>query len=69
MVVFDVVFAMTGGGPGHSTETIVSTSITKGISESQFGYGSAFAVIFSIIVMIVVAFQIKVLKKWENRMS
>ncbi|OPH49326.1 sugar ABC transporter permease [Paenibacillus ferrarius] len=67
--VFDVVFAMTGGGPGHSTETIVITLMNKGISESQFGYGSAFAVVFSIIVIIVAALQIKVLKRWEDGVS
>lgn len=66
--VFDVVFAMTGGGPGHSTETIVMTLMNKGITESQFGYGSAFAVVFSIIIMIIALFQLKVLKRWEDKL-
>ncbi|HTG69337.1 MAG TPA: sugar ABC transporter permease [Candidatus Udaeobacter sp.] len=66
--VFDVIFAMTGGGPGHSTETIVMTLINKGITESQFGYGSSFAVVFSLLIMIVAFIQLKVLKKWEERL-
>ncbi|MFD0619734.1 carbohydrate ABC transporter permease [Paenibacillus sp. GCM10027629] len=65
--VFDVVFSMTKGGPGHSTETIVMTLMTKGISEGQYGYGSAFAVVFSIMIMIVVLIQLKVLKRWEDK--
>lgn len=66
--VFDVIFSMTGGGPGHSTETIVMTLMNKGITEAQFGYGSAFAVVFSFLIMIVAFVQLKVLNKWEERM-
>ncbi|AIQ43211.1 sugar ABC transporter permease [Paenibacillus sp. FSL R5-0912] len=66
--VFDVIFSMTGGGPGHSTETIVMTLMNKGITEAQFGYGSAFAVVFSFLIMIVAFIQLKVLNKWEERM-
>lgn len=65
--VFDVVFSMTKGGPGHSTETIVMTLMNKGISEGQYGYGSAFAVIFSLMIMVVVLIQLKVLKRWEDK--
>ncbi|NOU84568.1 ABC transporter permease subunit [Paenibacillus sp. LMG 31460] len=66
--VFDVIFAMTHGGPGHSTETIVMTLITKGITQTQYGYGSAFAVVFSLIIMLITFIQLRVLKRWEEKL-
>ncbi|NOU71744.1 ABC transporter permease subunit [Paenibacillus sp. LMG 31458] len=66
--VFDVIFAMTHGGPGHSTETIVMTLITKGITHAQYGYGSAFAVVFSLLIMLITFIQLRVLKRWEEKL-
>ncbi|MFC7148022.1 carbohydrate ABC transporter permease [Cohnella cellulosilytica] len=66
--VFDVIFVMTNGGPGHSTETIVMTLISKGITQAQYGYGSAFAVVFSLLIMVIVFFQLRVLKRWEDKL-
>jgi raffinose/stachyose/melibiose transport system permease protein len=66
--VFDVIFAMTKGGPGHATETIVMTLLTKGITQAQYGYGSAFAVVFSLMIMLITFIQLGVLKRWEEKL-
>ncbi|WP_219834540.1 carbohydrate ABC transporter permease [Paenibacillus sp. R14(2021)] len=66
--VFDVIFAMTNGGPGHSTETIVMTLLSKGITQAQYGYGSAFAVVFSLMIMLIAFTQLTVLKRWEEKL-
>ncbi|HHF98020.1 MAG TPA: sugar ABC transporter permease, partial [Candidatus Aerophobetes bacterium] len=42
--VFDVVFAMTRGGPGYSTETLVYNIYRQTFVYSRFGYGSALSV-------------------------
>jgi raffinose/stachyose/melibiose transport system permease protein len=66
--VFDVIFAMTNGGPGHATETIVMTLFTKGITEGQYGYGSAFAVVFSALILAIAFIQLRLLRRWEEKL-
>jgi multiple sugar transport system permease protein len=41
---FDVVYAMTGGGPGGSTETISLYAFQNYFRYLDFGYGSAIAI-------------------------
>ena len=55
--VYDLPYGMTKGGPGYSTNTITQSIITKGISQSQYGLGSALAVLFTIACMVVVLLQ------------
>jgi ABC-type sugar transport system permease subunit len=43
--VFDVVYVMTGGGPGTATEPIALYTFNTLLQNLQFGYGSALAVI------------------------
>lgn len=64
--VFDIVYAMTGGGPGYATETIISILITRGFKDGRHGYSCAFSVIFFGLVAIVTLIQLKLLKKWED---
>lgn len=42
---FDVVWIVTGGGPANSSATMATYMINVGFYRSQFGYGSAVAVI------------------------
>jgi len=50
---FDLIWIMTLGGPANSSNTMVTYIIQRGIQRSQFGYGSAVAVILFIISFVV----------------
>jgi len=43
--VFDVVYSLTGGGPGGSTETLSTLTYKTYFSFSQYGLGSAYAIL------------------------
>ncbi|NIW37448.1 MAG: hypothetical protein GWN32_13290 [Gemmatimonadetes bacterium] len=43
--VFDLVYVMTGGGPGTSTEPIALYTFTALLQNLRFGYGSALSVV------------------------
>jgi multiple sugar transport system permease protein len=47
--VFDLVYALTGGGPGTSTEPIALYTFNALLQNLQFGYGSALSVIVFLI--------------------
>lgn len=47
---FDVVFGLTGGGPGGSTETLSTLTYKTYFSFSQYGLGSAFAIISFVLI-------------------
>ncbi|MBT1170055.1 sugar ABC transporter permease [Bifidobacterium sp. SO4] len=55
--VYDLPFGMTKGGPGYATNTITQAIIVNGISQSQYGLGSALAVLFTVACMVVVLGQ------------
>lgn len=63
LMVFDQIVALTGGGPGTSTESISLLIYKGGFSAGEFAYQSANAVIFFIIIVAISLFQIKVLEK------
>ncbi|HET7658169.1 MAG TPA: sugar ABC transporter permease [Bacillales bacterium] len=65
LMVFDQIMAMTGGGPGTSTESISLLIYRGGFSGGEFAYQSANAVIYFIIILAVSVFQIKILQKRE----
>lgn len=56
---FDVIFVMTGGGPGYATHTLPLYAFIKARTNLDFGYGSAIAVLFTILLMVVVVFYLK----------
>ncbi|MDN5601612.1 MAG: sugar ABC transporter permease [Brachybacterium sp.] len=61
--VFDMVFALTGGGPQHRTEVIASLIYNEAFVSSRLGRASAVAVIlFLLLVVITVAQQ-----RWFSR--
>jgi ABC-type sugar transport system permease subunit len=57
---FDLVFAMTGGGPIFHTESIVMYLYEKGFVEFDMGYASAIAWVLFVIILAVSAVQLKV---------
>lgn len=54
----DVIFVMTGGGPGYATHTLPLYAFMKARQNLDFGYGTAIAVAFSILLAGVVAIYI-----------
>ncbi len=56
---FDKVNLLTGGGPANSTTTITQYLYNNGIKVFDFGYGSAGAIVMTLIVLILASFYIK----------
>lgn len=56
---FDKVNLLTGGGPANSTSTITQYLYNYGISSLDFGFGSAGAVIMTILVLLLSSLYIK----------
>ncbi|MEW2402584.1 sugar ABC transporter permease [Streptomyces sp. NPDC046862] len=50
---FDQVYALTGGGPGHATDTISTLIYKDAFTLGEFGYSIALAVVLTIIVAVV----------------
>lgn len=67
--VFDIVRAMTGGGPGYATETIISAMIKVGFTEGNYSLAAAFGVVFFVLVMLFTMALLALLKKWEKEVS
>jgi multiple sugar transport system permease protein len=52
----DLLLVMTGGGPGTSTETLPLYAFLKAWSGADYGYGSALAVVLTLLLLSVVVF-------------
>ncbi|WP_281863701.1 carbohydrate ABC transporter permease [Planomicrobium okeanokoites] len=59
---FDLVFAMTGGGPNNSTEIIATYIFDVAFRSYNFGYASAISVLFMIIIALITFLQFKALR-------
>lgn len=59
--VFDLVYALTGGGPGTSTEPIALYTFNTLLQNLQFGYGSALSVIVFLLTFSLALVYIRVL--------
>lgn len=55
--VFDIVYTMTGGGPGLSTVTLVLTIYNAAFKEYNMGYASAVALLMFVFVILIQALQ------------
>ncbi|MEP7085043.1 MAG: sugar ABC transporter permease [Betaproteobacteria bacterium] len=47
----DVIYVMTGGGPGYATHTLPLYAFKRTYGSMDFGYGSALAVTFSVLLL------------------
>ena len=63
--VFDIVVSTTGGGPAHRTETILTLMFSK-FSDGNYGYASAFGVMFLMVTMFLAVVVLGGFKKWED---
>lgn len=59
--VFDLIWVLTGGGPGGQTETISIYAYKAMFAQTQFGYGSALAVLIALCVGLISYIFIRVL--------
>ena len=50
--VFDLVYVMTGGGPGTATEPIALYTFTSLLQNLRFGYGSALSVLVFLVAFV-----------------
>ncbi|MEU9954827.1 sugar ABC transporter permease [Streptomyces sp. NPDC050982] len=66
---FDQVYALTGGGPGHATDTISTLIYKDAFTLGEFGYSIALAVVLTIIVAVVSTGQFLVLSRNERAAS
>ncbi len=55
----DVIFVMTGGGPGYATYTLPLYSFLEARKNLDFGYGSALAMTFTLLLLGVVVLYLK----------
>lgn len=61
--VFDIVYVMTGGGPGNSTTMLVTYAYSAGFEQRQQGYASAIGVVLYLIVLVMTIVQWRVNKR------
>jgi raffinose/stachyose/melibiose transport system permease protein len=61
---FDHVFALTEGGPGHATETLSTMIYDQGFNFGYYGYSTAVALVLTLIVS---AFVLLQLSFWRSR--
>ena len=50
---FDLIYVMTGGGPGHATEILVTYIYKLGFVQSRFDYAAAVTIVFFILLLAV----------------
>ncbi len=68
LMVFDQIMALTKGGPAQSTESISYLIYNNGMKGGQFGFQSANAVVFFIVIVIISVAQMKFSGKKEEQL-
>lgn len=68
LMVFDQIMALTKGGPAQSTESISYLIYSNGIGGGQFGFQSANAVIFFVVIVAISVFQLNFMGKKEEQL-
>jgi len=62
---FELIFSLTGGGPGTATTPIALDIYNTVFNNNQFGYGSAKSVVLFLLVALITIWQVTVLKRRE----
>jgi multiple sugar transport system permease protein len=55
----DVIYVMTGGGPGYATHTLPLYAFKRTYTAMDFGYGSALAVTFSVMLLCLIVVYLR----------
>ena len=64
-LIFDVVYIMTNGGPGTSTQVLTNLNYQAFLVDFDFGYGGAIAVALVIMALIIAAVYVRVFRVEE----
>lgn len=68
LMVFDQIMSLTKGGPSQSTESISYLIYNNGMGGGQFGFQSANAVIFFIVIVTISVLQLNITGKKEEQL-
>ena len=68
LMVFDQIMALTKGGPSQSTESISYLIYNNGMSGGQFGFQSANAFLFLVLIVVISVLQMTVMNKKEEQL-
>jgi ABC-type sugar transport system permease subunit len=63
--VFDIVYAMTRGGPANGTQTIAFYAYIKAFSDQNFGVGSALSFLIVLAILAITTVYLRLLRKSE----
>ncbi len=63
--VFDMVYALTNGGPGKATTEVLYTAVFKKFGTGQYAVGTALSSVMFIFMVIIGAFMIRIMTKNE----
>ena len=62
---FDLPYVMTGGGPGHASDTIALVIYSYAFKSSLFGYATAAGIVFLIMILAITLIQLKITRSRE----
>ncbi|MCI6868196.1 MAG: sugar ABC transporter permease [Lachnospiraceae bacterium] len=68
LMVFDQIMALTKGGPSQSTESISYLIYNNGMSGGQFGFQSANAFVFFVMIVAISVFQMTITNRKEEQL-
>lgn len=63
--VFDIIYAMTRGGPVNGTQTVAYYAYTTAFSDQNFGVGSALSYIIVVVILALSAIYLRLLRRSE----
>jgi raffinose/stachyose/melibiose transport system permease protein len=62
---FDLPYVMTGGGPGHASDTIALVIYGYAFKSNLFGYATAAGIVFMIMILAITLIQLKITRSRE----
>lgn len=67
--VFDVIYSLTGGGPGRATQSVAINIYEEAFQGNiRYGYATAKSMVLFLVVLIITIFQIRVMKRKEQEL-
>ena len=62
--VVDIIYALTGGGPGQATESVTLTVFRTGVKGGDIAFGSAASYLLLIMMAVFTALVLYLTRKW-----
>jgi multiple sugar transport system permease protein len=60
-LIFDIIYGLTGAGPGNATETVGFLTYNSFIVQTDYGLGGAVAIVTIVVVLLIAAFYFRFL--------